>query len=96
MVLSWKKGKLGLQKDIVAANEATGNRRGHRFTDPGFIIMSPLVRRIDASKALLQGQFGQTARLAFFPGGAIQKAGHPHTVDEQASINHHFGIIMPA
>jgi hypothetical protein len=95
VVLSRKKGKLGLQEDIVAANEAAANRRGNRFTDRGFIIMSPLVRRIDASKALLQGQFGQTARLALFPGGAIQKAGHPHTIDEQGSIDHHAGIIMP-
>jgi hypothetical protein len=50
--------------------------------------MPTLVGSIDTPKSLLNRQLDKILRSVFFPGGAVQKARHRHTVDKESFASH--------
>ncbi len=52
MVLSTKEGELGLYKQLVAREDPRFDSFLNRVTHTGFVVMFPLIGRIDSSKSL--------------------------------------------
>ena len=50
--------------------------------------MASLIGGIDPSKALPQGELGQTPRLLLLPGGPVQEAWHLNAIDQQGMVGH--------
>jgi hypothetical protein len=53
VILPGPESKFSLQKQFIPGNETTFDRSCDRPTDCGFIVMSALIRRVDAAEALL-------------------------------------------
>ena len=88
MVLPRSKGELGLQEQIIPGHQAAPDRRRDGLTDRRLVVVAALVGGVDAAKALSQGELGQALGLVLLPGGPVQEAGHPNTVDRQGPVGH--------
>ena len=76
MILAPAKRELALQEQLVARNQALGDRGFDRLAHPGLVVMPPLIRRVDAAKAGLQGQLDKPRGPLFLPRSAVQELSH--------------------
>ena len=59
VILPRLEGELVLKKGPFPGHQPALTRGCDGLTDRGFVVMPPLIGRIDASKALSQGELGQ-------------------------------------
>ena len=72
-------GELGLQEQLVALHEAGGKGPRDRGANACLVVVTALVRRVDAAEAGLEGQPRQALGVRFLPGRAVDEAGHANT-----------------
>ena len=75
MVLASLIGEFGLEEEIVARDQTCRISGCQPLTDCGFKVVAALVGRIDGAKARTDGEFSESSRAIFFPGGALEEAG---------------------
>ena len=75
MILASLIGELCLQKKISSRYHTRTVRRGQPLPDAGFEVVPALVRRVDATKAHADCEFGESWSALFFPGGAVEEDG---------------------
>ena len=88
VILPPLKGELGLQEELIAVQQAVLDRDGDAPTDSGLIVVPALVGRVDTTKALPQGELGQTLRLLLLPSGTVQEPGDANAVDRYGLVLH--------
>jgi hypothetical protein len=71
VVLPWLEGKLRLEEQLLSRNEPRSDRSRDRFTHRRFMVMSPLIGRVDAAKALPNCKLRQSPRRILFPGSPV-------------------------
>ena len=76
LILPGHEGELGLQEQLVALHEAGGEGSRNRGADAGLVVVTALVRRVDAAEAGLEGQPRRALGVRFLPGRAVDEAGH--------------------
>src|SRR5262245_52428034 len=88
MILPAPESEFSLQEEVLAGDQSALQRRPDAFPDRGFVIVAPLIGRVDSPKALLKSQLDQFPCPVLFPGGAIQKARHASSVDLPRPVEH--------
>ena len=73
MVLAVAISELGLEKKLVAADGAAGDRVRQRVAQGSFEIVLALIGRIERAKARPQRERDQLRGAVFFPRGAVEK-----------------------
>src|SRR5688572_28708521 len=81
MILAALECELGLQKELIPRNQPAPHRRTDALADRSFIVMTPLIGRINAAKSLFQCQLRQTLRGILFPRGSVEEAGNLWIID---------------
>lgn len=76
MVLAGLVGELGLEEEIIAADQPGAISSGKTLADSGFKIVAALVGGVNGAKAGADGQFRESGGTIFFPCGAIEKIGN--------------------
>src|SRR5687768_9478801 len=73
MVLAGLEGEFRLEKDVFPSDQSALDGCRDGMADGCFVIVLPLIGRIDAAKALLQSELHQPLSLVLFPSGSVQK-----------------------
>src|SRR5262245_4317806 len=83
MVLSRPKREFRLQKEILTSDFSCGYLAANRPSHSRFIVMTPLVGRIDAAKTLLDREPDEALRLLLLPRRAVDQSRHDDAVNDK-------------
>lgn len=75
MVLPILIGEFGLEKKVVARDDACAICGSQSLADRGFKVVFALVGRIDGPEARAKREFSEGRGAVFFPSGAVEEAG---------------------
>jgi hypothetical protein len=68
-------GELGLQKQVVAGDDAGLIGGSQAFAHSGLEVVAALIGGVDGAKSRAQREFGERGGAVFFPGSAVEKSG---------------------